>query len=198
VRTEDEQADRPFGSIARTRPQQRILTAALDLIGVHGVSGTSLQMIADAIGVTKAAVYHQYKSKNEIVIAVTENELAILEDALVAAEADERRLQARRTLLIQLIDLAVTRRRWVGTLTNDPVIVRILGEHPPFQRFMSRLYGVLLDQRDDTQARVAAAIMSAAIAGSVVNPLVTDLDDDVLRTNLVELIPRLLGLDPAS
>ncbi|HYO03625.1 MAG TPA: TetR family transcriptional regulator [Mycobacterium sp.] len=119
-------------------------------------------MIADAIGVTKAAVYHQYKSKNQIVIAVTENELAILEDALVAAEADERRQQARRTLLIQLIDRAVTRRQWVGTLTSDPVIVRILVEHPPFQRFMSRLYGVLLDQRDDTQARVAAAIMSAA------------------------------------
>lgn len=193
--TEQARADRPFGTIPRTPPQRRILVAALDLIGVHGVSGTSLQMIADAIGVTKAAVYHQYKSKNEIVIAVTENELAILEDALIAAEADERRQQARRTLLIQLIDLAVTRRQWVGTLIGDPVIIRILGEHPPFQRFMSRLYGVLLDQRDDTQARVAAAIMSAAIAGSVVNPIVTDLDDDVLRANLVELIPRLLGLD---
>jgi AcrR family transcriptional regulator len=195
VRTEDELADRPFGSIVRSRPQQRILAAALDLIGAHGVSGTSLQMIADAVGVTKAAVYHQYKSKNEIVIAVTENELAILEDALIAAEADERRQQARRTLLVQLIDLAVTRRKWVGTLTSDPVIVRILGEHPPFQLFMSRLYGVLLDQRDDTQARIAAAIMSAAIAGSVVNPMVTDLDDDVLRANLVDMIPRLLGLD---
>ncbi|MBJ7337918.1 MAG: TetR/AcrR family transcriptional regulator [Mycolicibacterium sp.] len=180
--------------MVRTRPQRRILAAALELIGAHGVSGTSLQMIADAVGVTKAAVYHQYKSKNQIVIAVTENELAILEDALVAAEADERRQQARRTLLIQLIDLAVARRQWVGTLTSDPVIVRILGEHPPFQRFMNRLYGVLLDQRDDTKARVTAAIMSAAIAGSVVNPIVTDLDDDVLRANLVELVPRLLGL----
>jgi AcrR family transcriptional regulator len=198
VRTEDELADRPFGSIVRSRPQQRILAAALDLIGAHGVSGTSLQMIADAVGVTKAAVYHQYKSKNEIVIAVTENELAILEDALIAAEADERRQQARRTLLVQLIDLAVTRRKWVGTLTSDPVIVRILGEHPPFQLFMSRLYGVLLDQRDDTQARIAAAIMSAAIAGSVVNPMVTDLDDDVLRANLVDMIPRLLGLDDTA
>jgi len=195
VATEDALADRPFGSIARSRPQQRILMAALDLIGAHGVSGTSLQMIADAIGVTKAAVYHQYKSKSEIVIAVTENELAILEDALIAAEADQRRQQARRTLLIQLIDLAVTRRKWVGTLTSDPVIIRILGEHPPFLRFMSRLYGVLLDERDDTQARVAAAIMSAAIAGSVVNPMVCDLDDEVLRTNLIELIPRLLELD---
>jgi AcrR family transcriptional regulator len=195
VATEDALADRPFGSIARSRPQQRILMAALDLIGAHGVSGTSLQMIADAIGVTKAAVYHQYKSKSEIVIAVTENELAILEDALIAAEADQRRQQARRTLLIQLIDLAVTRRKWVGTLTSDPVIIRILGEHPPFLRFMSRLYGVLLDERDDTQARVSAAIMSAAIAGSVVNPMVSDLDDEVLRTNLIELIPRLLELD---
>jgi AcrR family transcriptional regulator len=195
VATEDALDDRPFGGIARTRPQQRILAAALDLIGVHGVSGTSLQMIADAVGVTKAAVYHQYKSKNEIVIAVTENELAILEDALIAAEADQRRQQARRTLLVQLIDLAVTRRKWVGTLTSDPVIIRILGEHPPFQRFMSRLYGVLLDERDDTRARVSAAIMSAAIAGSVVNPMVSDLDDEVLRANLVELIPRLLELD---
>jgi AcrR family transcriptional regulator len=193
--TEGEPPDRPFSTIVRSRPQQRILAAALDLIAGHGVSGTSLQMIADAIGVTKAAVYHQYKSKNDIVIAVTENELAILEDALVAAEADERRQEARRILLIQLIDLAVTRRQWVGTLTSDPVIVRILGEHPPFQRFMSRLYGVLLDQRDDTKARVAAAIMSAAIAGAVVNPIVSDLDDDLLRDNLIELIPRLLGLD---
>jgi AcrR family transcriptional regulator len=195
VATEDALDDRPFGGIARTRPQQRILLAALDLIGVYGVSGTSLQMIADAVGVAKAAVYHQYKSKNEIVIAVTENELAILEDALIAAEADQRRQQARRTLLVQLIDLAVTRRKWVGTLTGDPVIIRILGEHPPFQRFMGRLYGVLLNERDDTRARVSAAIMSAAIAGSVVNPMVSDLDDEVLRANLVELIPRLLELD---
>ncbi|MCV7012445.1 TetR/AcrR family transcriptional regulator [Mycolicibacterium madagascariense] len=181
--------------MTRSRPQQRILAAALDLIGSHGVSGTSLQMIADAVGVTKAAVYHQYRSKNDIVIAVTENELAILQDALLAAEADERPEEARRTLLIQLIDLAVTRRQWVGTLTSDPVIVRILGEHPPFLQFMRRLYGVLLDQRDDTKARVSAAIMSAAIAGSVVNPLVADVDDDVLRATLIELVPRLMGLD---
>jgi len=78
--------------------------------------------------VTKAVVCHQYKSKNDIVIAVTENELAILEDALLAAEADTERDQARRTLLVQLVDVAVTRRKWMGTLTGDPVIVRILGD----------------------------------------------------------------------
>ena len=44
-------------------------------------------MIADALGVTKAAVYHQFKTKDEIIIAVTEMQLARLEEPLEEAEA---------------------------------------------------------------------------------------------------------------
>lgn len=58
------------------------MDAALQLIADHGVGGTSLQMIADAVGVTKAAVYHQFKTKEQIVIALTERELGCLEEAL--------------------------------------------------------------------------------------------------------------------
>ena len=43
------------------------MAAAQKVFGQHGVGGTSLQMIADEIGVTKAAVYHQYNTKEEIV-----------------------------------------------------------------------------------------------------------------------------------
>jgi hypothetical protein len=39
-----------FGSIPRTAAQTRVLIAALDLFAEHGVSGTSLQMIADRTG----------------------------------------------------------------------------------------------------------------------------------------------------
>jgi hypothetical protein len=56
------------------------------------------------------------------------------------------------------------------------------------------MYGVLLDERGDREARVAAAVMTAAIAGSVVNPLVTDLDDDTLRATLLSLTQRVLDL----
>ena len=37
-------------------PRGRIIAAAVDLFAEHGVGGTSLQMIADYVGVTKAAV----------------------------------------------------------------------------------------------------------------------------------------------
>jgi AcrR family transcriptional regulator len=38
----------------RSAAQDRIVNAALELFAEHGVGGTSLQMIADSIGVTKA------------------------------------------------------------------------------------------------------------------------------------------------
>jgi AcrR family transcriptional regulator len=181
-----------LGTTVRSTAQHRVLDAAMDLIGDHGVGGTSLQMIADAIGVTKAAVYHQFNTKNEIVIAMTDRELATLEDPLAAAEADPDRLRGRKMLLNKVIEVAVTRRKWIGTLVNDPVIVRLLGAHEPFAQFLGRLYGVLLDEHDDTEARVTAAVMSAAIAGSVINPLVNDIDDETLRSTLSHITERVL------
>ena len=74
------------------------MTAALDLIAVHGVSGTSLQMIADAVGVTKAAIYYRFKTKDEIVIAVTEMQLGKLEGALEAAVASNDPSRVARPL----------------------------------------------------------------------------------------------------
>jgi AcrR family transcriptional regulator len=194
VLTDKPEGRRRLGNVTRTAAQTRILKAALDLFADYGVSGTSLQMIADAVGVTKAAVYHQFKTKEEIVIAVTEMELATLEDALEAAEAEEDPLRARKVLLTRVIDTAVERRGWVRTLQNDPVIVRLLGEYEPFRQFISRLYGILLDETDDTEARISAALFSGAIAGGIVNPLVDDIDAATLRAALIQLTQRMLNL----
>ena len=179
-----------FRFITRSAAQTRILDAALQLIAEHGVGGTSLQMIADAIGVTKAAVYHQFKTKEQIVIALTERELGSLEEALEAAEAHNHRTQAREVLLARVIDLAVERRGAASTLQFDPVIVRLLAEHEPFQQFIQRLYGVLVDDAAE-DARVSAAMLSGAIAVGVVHPLVADIDDDMLRAQLLRITHRL-------
>ena len=192
--TENPDARVRLGGVKRTAAQARVLAAALELFADHGVSGTSLQMIADAIGVTKAAVYHQFKTKEEIVIAVTDMELGRLEDALTAAEAEDDPLRARKVLLTRVIDMAVERRGWVRTLQSDPVIIRLLGEHEPFRQFISRLYGVLLDEHDDTEARISAALFSGAIAGGIVNPLVDDIDSATLRSALIQLTQRMLNL----
>jgi AcrR family transcriptional regulator len=194
VQDEEPRAGRVLGGVRRTPAQSRILHAALDLFADHGVSGTSLQMIAVAVGVTKAAVYHKFKTKEEIVIAVAEMELATLEDALEAAEAQSDSIGARKVLLTEVVGMAVERRRWVRALQNDPVMVRLLGEHEPFLKLITRLYAILLDEPDDTEARISAALFSGAIAGTVINPLVDDIDDDTLRSVLIHLTARMLKL----
>ena len=78
-----------IGVIEYSAARTRVLDAALDLFARHGVSGTSLQMIAEAVGITKAAVYHQFRTKEQIVLAVTERELGRLEPALSEAEAHD-------------------------------------------------------------------------------------------------------------
>ena len=185
--------DSRFSAVHRSAAQHRILDAALTLIADYGVGGTSLQMIADEVGVTKAAVYHQFKTKEEIVIALTERELGRLDDALEAAEAEESRPRAREVLLSRVIDMAVERRQAAATLQFDPVIIRLLAEHEPFQQFLTRLYGVLLGDADD-EARVPAAMLSGAIGTAVMHPLVADVDDDALRSQLLLLTRRLLAL----
>ncbi len=182
----------PLGSAPVTAARTRIIDAALVLFTEHGISGTSLQMIADAIGVTKAAVYHQYNAKDEIILAVAQIVRARLEAAVTAAEAERSRSRARELLIAEIIDLAVERRRMAGVLQRDPVMLRFLEEHEPFRRVMARVNRLLMGGASDRRARVQAAMLASAIAGAVIHPLVLELDDETLRAQLLKQARKLL------
>jgi AcrR family transcriptional regulator len=50
--------------------RERILDVALDLFIEKGFDGTSLREIAEQLGVTKAALYYHYASKDDILMAL--------------------------------------------------------------------------------------------------------------------------------
>jgi AcrR family transcriptional regulator len=194
MRSATARVTRLLGPASYTAAQTRIIEAALVLFAEHGISGTSLQMIADAIGVTKAAVYHLYNTKDEIILAVAQVVLARLEAAVTAAEAERSRARAREVLIAAMIDLAVERRRMASVLQRDPVMLRFLQEHTPFRRVMERVNRVLMGGASDPGARVQAAILASVIAGAVIHPLVLDLDDESLRSHLLKQTRKLLPL----
>jgi AcrR family transcriptional regulator len=180
------------GADSHSAAQTRIIEAAIVLFAEHGIGGTSLQMIADAIGVTKAAVYHQYQAKDEIVLAVAEVVLVGLDAAVTAAEAERSRSRAREVLVARMVDLAVERRRMAGVLQRDPVMLRFLQRHGPFRRVMERVNRVLMAGASGPRARAQAATLAAAISGAVIHPLVLELDDDTLRPELLRQMRKLL------
>lgn len=187
-------AANPNGPAPHTVAQSRVIQAALVLFAEHGISGTSLQMIADAIGVTKAAVYHQYNTKDEIVLAVAEVVMTGLAAAATAAEAERSRTRAREVLLAGMIDLAVEQRRMASILQRDPVMLRFLEEHASFRRVMERVNRLLMGGASDPRARVLAATLASAIAGVVIHPLSVGLDDESLRSQLLKQLRKLLPL----
>jgi AcrR family transcriptional regulator len=181
-------------AVEPTAAQARIISAALELFGRHGVGGTSLQMIADEIGVTKAAVYHQYRTKDEIVLAAAEAELARLEAVIEIAEAESPPDRARDATIVGLVDFAIQRGRSVRTMLNDPVITEFFAEHENFRVVMERLRRLLIGDDAGPESRIRTAMLVAAVSGAVMHPLVADLEDEVLREELLRLARRFLGL----
>jgi AcrR family transcriptional regulator len=174
--------------------QARILVAAQKLFGLHGVGGTSLQMIADEIGVTKAAVYHQYQAKEEIVRAVAEAEVDRLEAVLDAAEAQSTPSRVRDAAISGVIELAVTRRREVSSLLNDPIIGRLFAKNAHLLEVLDRLNRLLMGPNAGPDSKVATAMLTAALSGATIHPLVVGRDDETLRTQLERLARGFLHL----
>lgn len=175
------------------RPAQiRVIEAARELFATHGVSGTSLQMIADHLGVTKAAVYHQFRTKEEIIYAVAEGPLRELEDALDQAEATESYPKAVSIVIGRLVDLAVTSRRAITNLQGDPTMAQFLIDHPTLADLVDRQHRLFMGPDPTPESRVRTAMVSSALAAAVVHPAVADLDDDTLRDQLTDLATEFL------
>jgi AcrR family transcriptional regulator len=154
---------------------------------------TSLQMIADRMGVTKAAVHHQFKTKEEIVTATADHELVALEAAVDAAESAPDPARARRALLQQLVDFAVPNRALVRAWQGDPAMMRMLANHKPFSALTTRMYSLLAEPERGMDWRIPAAMLAAVVA-SVGQPGLAGFETETLREQVYRYACRLLAI----
>lgn len=89
--------------MARTRAndygvkRRGILRRAAELFARHGFTGTSITMIADACGMSKALLYHYYSSKDEVLFDLLDAHLRHLVEVVEQAAAtpgEQARLHA--------------------------------------------------------------------------------------------------------
>lgn len=183
------------GPVGATDTRTRLLQTALRLFTEHGVEGTSLQMIADALGVTKAAVYYHFKTKDEITEAVTAPGIVELEALVVRAAALKRRGAQIDLLLEGFVDLVVRHRMLVALFSSDPGVARAIAKssHGGMEGFGQALLGILTGPNPDMSARVTAMVTLTGIAMAGGSPDLAPLDDEALRVELLDAGRRLLG-----
>jgi AcrR family transcriptional regulator len=99
--------------------RSRILDAALGLFSEHGFEGTTLQQIADRLGLTKAALYYHFPSKDDLLAAVHEPVASDLEAVLDAHEGRPETPTARRQFVQDYLDFLLRNRRVISYMFRD-------------------------------------------------------------------------------
>lgn len=87
----------------RTDTRERILATAAHLFGEKGFAETSIRDVADALDVTKAALYYHFASKDEIYQEIVSLPLAQLREAAMQPH-DLTTPQGRAALVHELLD----------------------------------------------------------------------------------------------
>jgi AcrR family transcriptional regulator len=178
-------------AVADTR--QRLIDAAVDLFTRHSYAGTSLQMIADELGFTKAAIYHHFRTREQLLIAVLEPMLDELRETVEVAEKRRTAHARAEHMMSGYAALAVRNRGLVAVLAADPGVAAALDERPEWRDLIERQLSLLADVDPGPPGEVKAAMVFAGMAGAA-SPALGNLDDDALREHLVDAGRRTLGL----
>ncbi|ALI24036.1 Transcriptional regulator, TetR family [Mycolicibacterium fortuitum] len=172
--------------------RERVLEAALSLFAEHGVNGTSLQMIADRLGVSKAAVYYQFHSKDEIALAVIQPVFDDMMRLVRIAEAMSTPDARREAAISGMVEMAVRHRRVTAVFHGDPVIDALVQSRAELQDTIERLTLILLGPDPDAASRICMSVLASGIYGSATDPALNDVTDEELHRVLLDCAQRLL------
>src|SRR5947207_6226576 len=110
---------RAGGEFPRGGTRERIQSIALELFAEQGYEKTSLREIAERLGVTKAALYYHFKSKEDIVRSFVEDYRAELEQVIAWGASQPRTPETRAEIL----------RRYAGIVSEQLAVIRFMEQN---------------------------------------------------------------------
>ena len=169
--------------------RRQILATAQRLFTELGYDATSLQMIADEMGLTKAAVYYHFRAKSDILHEAMRPGIERLEVLLDEAAAIRGRRARIEHLVNGFVDFLVqNRRRFAAMASTDPAEKRnkLDGEQTTMaQRALTVLFG-------DHPTGAERLAFSVLFFIPECLPALADLTDEELREALQTTILRML------
>ncbi len=174
----------------------RLLDTALKLFSEHGLEGTSLQMIADELGVTKAAVYYHFKTKDEIAEAVAAPALQELDQIIDEARAKRSRGAQIDHALAGFVDLIVRQRTLISVCNSDPGLQRFIDrtwQAPKGEGLKTKMRTVFAGADPSLADAITVHVVFTGLAKAGGAPEFAAIDDETLRQHLLDVGRRLLG-----
>lgn len=147
---------------ARSQTRRQLLDAATAIFARRGIAGTSLADIAAEAGLTKGAVYSNFESKDQLVLAIMEEHLiermrnatAVFDDAHDTGEA-----------------VREAGARLLAAVVHDATWHRLLMEYWTLAMRDERVHADLARRRRELRSAIASAIDRAAATRQIALPI---------------------------
>ncbi|MEU6717175.1 helix-turn-helix domain-containing protein [Nonomuraea sp. NPDC046802] len=178
----------------REDTRTRIQEIALRLFTEQGYEATSLREIAEELGVTKAALYYHFRTKDDIIASLAEMRMTELEELLTWFRSRPNTLQTRRELLERYSD-TLKRSRYLDVakfLERNQTAMR---DHPQLTRMRETMMTLTREMSDPGATPVERISRSMALfalhAGKWLT-LETELSEEEIDKATMEVAMRLL------
>lgn len=196
------ETQRPHAEVVETptaKPglDRSLLPAATTLFARDGYSASTMRALAAELDVTVAAVWHHYKTKDALLLAVVKPVLDAMEAELERisrwSTGVERDAAAARHILRGLLDVWLHHREAFAFVSRDLGVLH----HPDHRIRFDRINSMLREQLAATAGLDApnprSQVLAAATLGALARPVINlDLDLTEHRHELVEAALRIL------
>jgi AcrR family transcriptional regulator len=140
--------------------RSRIQAVALELFTEKGYDSTSLREIAEALGVTKAALYYHFKSKEEIVESLTGDHVARMNELIEWGEQQTLTPQFRRDFLTRYADsLNVSQHfKIMKFFQQNQAVVKNMPNAAKWRESLGRMITILIGPTADPVERMRVGL----------------------------------------
>ena len=176
-----------------TDTRRRLLEVAKLLISRHGFAGTSLQMIADELGFTKAAIYYHFRTRDQLLVAVMEPILHQIRRVVEIAEAQRTPRTQMNAMVEGFAGVVAKNRSLAAVMVFDPGVHQVLQQQPAWGDLIGRQLGLLTQLDTGDAGVIKATAMMTGLAGAATGaPL--EADEQMLIGQLADIGRRIMGL----
>jgi AcrR family transcriptional regulator len=152
------------------RMDRRIARLALDRFRVSGFVGTSIADLAGALGVSKAAIYYHYHSKDTLLHRLIDPLLDAIDACIQDHTTPANSARTARQLLDAYLTVLLTHRDVVPLIATDVAVLNHPRIGPRLRAQNQQLQSLLTAPNTD----VAARLRAEAALGAIWRPLIAE------------------------
>jgi AcrR family transcriptional regulator len=165
---------------------RRIAHLALARFRVGGFVGTSIADLASALGVSKAAIYYHYRSKDALLHHLIDPLLDAIDACIQDHPTPAASAQSARELLDAYLAVLLAHREVVPLITTDVAVLNHPSIGPRLQAQNQQLQSLLAAPHPGPSARLRAEAALGAIWRPLIAEPQVDLTDPAHQRILIE------------